>query len=136
MTANTMRKITANEMARIAENLARKGGGLLKIRYEQRENKADVLNIGYSDGIGFKGVCITEGQDYARAMNTAQEISQLVYRTLHLKEKMTDRDKRLVEVARSKAWEDIDIWAAESKEGRAELKNISSFKYHRDEYRS
>lgn len=131
-----MRTITKNEMARIAESLARKGGGLIEVRYEIRDAEPDTLYVLYRDKIGSKGVVITEGQDYTRAMNTAPEISQLVYRTLHLKEKMTDRDKRLVEAARSKAWEDIDVWAAESKEGRAELKDISSFKYHRDEYRS
>lgn len=130
-----MRTITKNEMARIAESLVRKGSGLIEVRYEIGDAEPDTLYVLYRDKIGSKGVVITEGQDYARAMNTAQEMSQLVYRTLHLKEKMTDRDKRLVEEARKKRWEDIDLWEAESKEGRSALNDISSFKYHRDEYR-
>lgn len=131
-----MRTITKNEMARIAESLARKGGGLIEVRYEIGGGEPDTLHVLYRDKMGSKGVVITEGQDYTRAMNTAQDMSLLVYRTLHLKEKMTEKDKALVEAARKKCWEAIDIWEAESKEGRSELQDISSWKYHRDEYRS
>lgn len=68
-----MRTITRSDMARIAESLARKGGGLLEVRYECRDARPDALYIGYNDNIGSKGVVINEGQDYSKAMNIAQK---------------------------------------------------------------
>ena len=70
MTANTMRTITADDMARIAESLARKG---CRVNYE----------IDYSDRISasYKGQSITimEGESYASAMDKAQKLSKKIY---------------------------------------------------------
>lgn len=72
MTANTMRTITAEDMARIAESLARKG---CKVNYE----------IDYSDRVSasYKGssIMIMEGESYASAMDKAQKLSKKIYET-------------------------------------------------------
>lgn len=67
-----MRTITAEDMARIAESLARKG---CKVNYE----------IDYSDRISasYKGQSITimEGESYASAMDKAQKLTRIIYET-------------------------------------------------------
>ena len=49
---------------------------------------------------------------------------------------MTEHDQQLIEQARKSRWEDIDEDAAETKEGRDELRRIIMRKYHKDELRS
>lgn len=67
-----MRTITAEDMARIAESLARKG---CKVNYE----------IDYSNRVSasYKGldIMIMEGEPYALAMDKAQKLSKKIYET-------------------------------------------------------
>lgn len=48
---------------------------------------------------------------------------------------MNDHDKRLVQQAIYKRWEEIDEDEAETEEGRRKLHEIAVRKYHQDEFR-
>ena len=48
--------------------------------------------------------------------------------------KMNEHDRRLVQQAIYKRWEEIDEDAAETAEGKAKLHEIAVRKYHQDEY--
>ena len=67
-----MKTITAEDMARIAESLTRKG---CKVNYE----------IDYSNRVSasYKGlsIMIMEGESYASAMDKAQKLSKMIYET-------------------------------------------------------
>lgn len=67
-----MRTITAEDMARIAESLARKG---CKVNYEI--DYSDRISASYKD----LSIMIMEGEPYALAMDKAQKLSKKIYET-------------------------------------------------------